>query len=225
MNLPAVQLQWVALCLGWGIVLSCVSIEVLCRLWPRASGRAILLVGVLALASAALPGAASAAYWLGLAFQWPSTMLVLLAGARCVHRFRAAAIDPMRPRSTSAVKTRPAKPLFPVQAALPLLVAAVVLYAGTFGFGGFAYSAGYRDTAVLVLATMLVFGWYWLRPRANAAACFVSLALLLHVGLRLPTGNAWDALIDPFVAMIALIVCLRSARSLMPGTKSTRMIE
>jgi hypothetical protein len=51
----------------------------------------------------------------------------------------------------------------------------------------------------------------WL-PRSRMAvwhAALVPLALLLLVALRLPTGNVWDAVLDPCVWLVLQVMLVR----------------
>ena len=77
MNLPELALQAVYGRLAWAVVLAAVLIA----LWPRAWSRSRALVPVLlcgAVLLMLLPGAASPAWWLGLALQYPSGLLAFL---------------------------------------------------------------------------------------------------------------------------------------------------
>lgn len=219
MNLPSLGLQMHALSLGWAIVLACLAAEVVATLLrPRMAGTASamvsrygsLLVGsaaLLAFACAWLPGEASPVFWLGLAFQWPSTLLVLLAAARLVQRIGGIAVHRRR------FDPSPREPLLPFWPALCLVVAGGLLYAGTVGWLPDFYRSGFEDTAVLVGATLAILGWRLLKLRGGWLALFIAVAVLLHLWLRLPTGNAWDAVLDPFVFVVAVAAVLRGPRA------------
>lgn len=229
MNLPDLRLQSIALALGWGIVTACLLVEVLARLRPGSTRRVLAVAGMLMFGLAWLPGRASPAWWLGLAFQWPSTLLVLLAGARLRYRLRASG-DP-RDDEDSLQLGMAVEPLLPFQAALLLAGAGILLYIGTFGAGPFVYRSGYTDTVVLLFVTLAIAGWYWggyrgENKRANRGtnpgtnrgghamprtSLLFALAIGIHMATRLPTGNAWDALIDPFIVILSLVACARAA--------------
>ncbi|MGE0315163.1 MAG: hypothetical protein AB7P21_26405 [Lautropia sp.] len=209
MNLPDPAMQWAMLCAGWGIVLACVVVD-LC--W-RAGARSVTVlgaVGALAFACTWLPGAASPAHWLGLAFQWPSNLLVLLAGARLLQRLGPAR-EPVARGVGDPGTGASGEPLLPFYAALLLAAAGIILYLGTFGVGPFVYRSGYTDGAVLAFASLAVIGWRWGGLALPRTSLLFALALGLHLATRLPTGNAWDALIDPFVVVLALVACARAA--------------
>ncbi len=206
MNLPDVSLQWAMLRIGWGVVLACVVVEALCR-FRRAPSRSVLgLAAGVALACPWLPGPASPAFWLGLAFQWPSNLLVLLGGTRLLQR--------LAPRAPPGARSRegvPDEPLLPLFAALLLAAAGIILYLGTFGVGPFVYRSGYFDSAVLAFVTLAVAGWRWGGLAMPRTSLLFALAIGVHLLTRLPTGNAWDALIDPFVVVLSLVTCARAA--------------
>ena len=205
MNLPDIHLQSAALAIGWAIVIACLLVEMRVRLRAGAKARTLAIVALVPLAAVWLPGEASPAFWLGLAFQWPSTLLVLLAAARLWQRLRA----PGRSHGPLPVE----EPLLPLRAALPLAGAGILLYLGTFGVGPFVYRSGYTDTAVLLFVTLAMGAWRWGRPPMPRTSLLFALAIVVHLLTRLPTGNAWDALIDPFVMLLAIGVCVRSMRS------------
>jgi len=150
----------------------------------------------------ALPGAASPAYWLALAFNLPSLLLVaccgmtMLANARCVTCYR----------------------VLPTGLALGLVIVGTVLYVDTvgwFGMGlyvrGFGPEAAFAGlmvgaAAVLTIAT----------DQSRSASFAVLLALMVFALCRLPTGNVWDAVLDPLLwlwAIFSLAARLRARRS------------
>lgn len=86
MSLPELEWQFVYARLAWAAVLAGLIASLLPSAWRR-SGAAMGALLVAMTAWAALPGELSVAYWLVLAFQWPSA---LLAGL-CVLRLIAPA--------------------------------------------------------------------------------------------------------------------------------------
>lgn len=215
MNLPALGTQMLALTLGWAIVLACLAAELAAivlrprmavtasSLVARRGSLLVALAASLGFACAWLPGETSPVFWLGLAFQWPSTLLVLLAAARLLRRVTGIAAH--RRRFDPATL----EPLLPFWPALCLVVAGGLLYAGTIGWLPDLYRSGFQDTAVLAGATIAIVAWRLLKLRTGWLGPFVALSLLLHLLLRLPTGNAWDAVLDPFVFVIAVAAVLR----------------
>ncbi len=198
MHLPDLGLQIIYGRLGWGIVLAALALA----LWPRRfalSPRAIgvLLAGMLAVQ--ALPGAASPAYWLGLAFQYPSGLLVGL----CLARLYLAGAEKSR------------APVMPKAFAGLLAVAGVALYVDAFGLiPASLYYWGFGPNAAPLLALLLAAGSALaiVRDTWRVPACAVLFALVTFSVLRLPTGNVWDALLDPLLWGWALVSLARQIR-------------
>ena len=191
MSLPELSWQIVYGRLAWGIVLATIA----CAIWPRAwqlsRGKAGALLGGGALLLA-LPGAASPVYWLGLAFQWPSALLLGL----CMVRLHAA----WRGQGADAT----------MNPALAMLIAlaGLVLYLDAFGLTAFGlYYWGFSAHAAPGLALLLAGGAAAaaLYRQALPQAMALLLAVVLFALLRLPSGNLWDALLDPLLWIWTLI--------------------
>lgn len=194
MTLPELSLQFVYARLAWALVLAALVVG----LWPasrRLPRRALgALVGA-CLVLMALPGAASPAWHLGLAFQYPSALLAGLCLVRLHARWRGAS------------GPRPAA--LPVALAAPLAVTGVLLYLDAFGLiaGGYYY-AGFGGRAALGAVLLAAGGAVAAaRGRLTPQAAAILGALALFSFARLPSGNLWDALIDPLLwgwALVAL---------------------
>lgn len=189
MSLPELDLQIVYGRLAWAVVLA----TVLYALWPAWRRSRAVLPGILAGAALmmALPGAASPAYWLGLAFQWPSGVLLGYCLAWLYARWQ----------------DRPRDICLPLGLALPLVLAGAVLYADAIGWTAQGvYYWGFGPYAAPALGLLIAFACAvaLARVRARAAAFAVLFAMTLFALLRLPTGNLWDALLDPLLWMWAL---------------------
>ena len=196
--LPALGVMQLWLHVGWSLVLAGGVAAVLARLTKRA--------GVLRGAAAAaalwtlLPGPYSSAYWLGLAFQAPSGVLALACG---LLGWRAMCTAKLQ------VPAQAGEP-FCVGLALAGVLAGWVLLLDAFAqLPWSVYSWGFGRAAlavvvVIALLPLLQKGAY-LRP----AAWLVPAALLLLVLLRLPTGNVWDAVLDPWLWLGLHAVVLR----------------
>jgi hypothetical protein len=193
MSLPDLAWQIVYGRLAWAVVLAAVAFSLLPLAWRRSRMLPVLLLAGAGIACA-LPGPASPAWGLGLAFQYPSGLLV----ACCLLKLfdhRAA--------------SRGARVLTPALASgLALLGAA--LYLDTFGLiaQGY-YHAGFGPNAAPLMAVLaaLACAAAIVRRRALRQAVPLLGALVLFSSLRLPTGNLWDALIDPLLwgwALVAL---------------------
>ena len=200
MNLPDLTLQLIYGRLAWGIVLAALLIA----FWPR---RRLLSNGMVAVVTAGmialqvLPGPASPAYWLGLAFQLPSCLLV---GICCAKLYLAA--------PGTAVRETVMAP------ALALLIAAAgtVLYLDAMGLLSLGlYYWGFGPNAAPLMAVLLaaVGAVAIARGKARPQAYALLIGMLAFSILRLPTGNIWDALLDPFLwgwAIVALVALVRS---------------
>ncbi len=188
--LPAPWLMRWALCLGWGAVLAWAGASVV-----RAQARRVRMVVAVGLfVWCWVPGPLGPVHWLGLAFQMPSISTVLLCAGLLYRRLR------------------PAPPGFAAQAVgidwgLGYLAALGVVLGWLLLLDTLAllpvpwYAWGFSP-----LASALVWGaavvpwvlgknvgkrghWVWVAP----------LAVVLFVVLRLPTGNVWDAVLDPWL--------------------------
>lgn len=185
--LPAVMAQYAGLYVAWAVVLMW-GTSALTRRWsPRYRWSVMAGVALLTL----VPGPSSPAYWLGLAFQSPSVTSVLLALAGLM---RAAPTRPMNgapDREWRGVA---------VGAGLGW-----VLLLDTLAWWPFSiYAWGFSPATVAVLALTLAMGWAIFggghRGRHSPLVFGVpALALVLFVAIRWPTGNVWDALIDPWL--------------------------
>lgn len=197
MSLPDLAWQIAYGRLAWAIVLAAVLVGLwpAARRLPRAAFAAILAAVAL---SVALPGAASPAYHLGLAFQYPSGLLVglCLLGLHARWQGRAAA------------------PSLPGPMAAAIAIGGLALYLDAIGLlsQGYYY-AGYGPLGAPLVALA---GTAWC---ALAIACGRSSrqhlvllgALLLFALLRLPSGNLWDAVLDPLLWGWALAALVRRA--------------
>jgi hypothetical protein len=187
-GLPAPLLQHGGLRLGWGLVLVALALWV-GRRWPRRV-RFGLASGVLGLACL-LPGPLSPAYWLGLAFQAPSLMTVLLCVCWSVDQLRAGE------RGESVV------PPVTLHALVATgIVLGWLLLLDTFAVLPFSlYAAGFSPAAVGVAGVAACLPWVMqgTQPSARGVSLLLGGVLLLYVLLRLPSGNLWDALLDPLL--------------------------
>ena len=211
---PAMQL---ALYLVWAIVLGAGTLLLAGRLArPYRLGLALAVM-----AWTLLPGPYSPAYWLGLAFQTPSLMSAVIVLAWFLGHA-------LQPQGSGAAVPRPQ-----VQALKILLVAGVVLgwvllldtlawlpvsvYA--WGFGSAAVAA----VAVCVTLLWVVRGVACANQKAPGLPGFLLLlsVLALFVLSRLPTGNLWDALLDPWLWVALQLGWLISAgRRLLAARRS-----
>ncbi len=181
--LPPTWLFRLYLGLGWGLVLAALALA-----WLRRRGSAGMALQrwlpMVLLLWCLLPGPWSPAYWLGLALRAPSALLLLLCGWSVWRQ--------LRPQSDlDDVSTL----LRPATAALVLLGWLLLLdtlaLAGPFSLYAWGYAP--LTLGVLVFAGLLP---ALLRGQLAFSGLWLG-ALLLHLALRLPTGNVWDAVLDP----------------------------
>lgn len=186
--LPALAVTQFWLHLGWGIVLAWVGAGLTAGLSPR-KGVQLGVAAVLGV-SAGFSGAWAPVYWLGLAFQTPSVLTVLLCAVALARRFLVRAY-----RLVPGVS-------FPG----PIMAAGILLgwllLLDTFAMLPWQlYAQGFSVVSPVVLVILILAPWA-LRSRAKGlspqALCAVA-AVLLFTALRLPSGNAWDAVLDPWL--------------------------
>jgi hypothetical protein len=232
-NLPDLAWQWAYARMGWGIV----GAALVLRLWPRPTEVTVAVTagvtaGVTASVKAGvtdgwtpgvaagitvapmMPGAASAlaalaalamwlphgaspAYWLGLALQQPSPMLVALCAlallARCT---RLRAPPPPGPGS-----------------ALVLAAGGLLLYADSSGWLSLGLYLRGADPLWAPLGALLAGAWAVRAVRYEAtrsAALMLIAATTVFCLTRLPSGNVFDAFLDPLLWMLCMGIGLKA---------------
>ena len=207
MHLPDLGLQIIYGRLAWGIVLA----ALLVALWPRRyalSPRTVgaVLLGMLALQ--ALPNGAAPSFSLGLAFHWPSGMLVGL----CLAKLYLAGAGEVRDAVMSTTL------------AIVIATSGTVLYLDAFGLisvGFYYWGFGPHAAPLIALLLAIGSGVAIIRGKARVQAVALLLALMSFTVLRLPTGNLIDALLDPLLwgwALVSLAVhALRRAPKAIPA--------
>ncbi len=185
MTLPELSLQVLYGRIAWAVVAAATLVGVWA--WWRTPSRAVLASALLISCTAmALPGNASPAYWLVLAFQWPSALCAALSACTLVARWSGQ-------HQFTAM---------PVALAACTAMAGTLLYLDASGWLAWGwYFAGFNPNGAPVVALLLATAcatavarkvWPW---QAGA----ILMALTLYMTARLPTGNLWDALLDPLV--------------------------
>lgn len=192
--------------LGWALVLGAVLAAGVSGVGPRlglrgeegeartrALARGLALLTVLA---CLWPGPVSPAFWLGLAFQAPSLSAGLLSG-----------LVLLRVCARGVAAQRGAELLVQVKAwAVPAVLLGWVLLLDSFAFWPLAlYPLGFGVGAWLLFLAVLGLPWAWRggRWRDHAAKGLWGLLLLVFAMLRLPSGNVWDAVLDPWLWLLA----------------------
>lgn len=196
MSLPELEWQILYGRLAWAVVLAAMICMLLLR-WGRfsrngLSRRAAAVSLACTLPLLVLRDEVSPLYWLGLAFQWPSGLLVGL----CLIKLHGAwqgqfHLTPMTPA-----------------VAAPVVLSGGALYLDAIGWiaEGFYYR-GFGPIGAPMAALILMIGASLavVRGYVPAQACALLAAIALFAVLRLPTGNLWDALLDPILWGWALV--------------------
>jgi len=184
-----------------GLTSVAVAISAACLLLPgitrlTRTQRTILLAAVFVSTLIPLGGMPLAAYVRGVSGDLSITMLVFLC---------CALLRPSLGCNKDNIKVR--------YALLTLVaLAALMLYPLALGFTSFdPYRSGYGDTwfAVALLLVALS-AWVW---KYYLIAICISLAVVAWAGQWYESGNLWDYLLDPWLAIYALFsITLRVAR-------------
>lgn len=198
--LPDLVVMQLWLHVGWALVLAGGSAAVLAMLSvPLLLRRVIALVlGLWVL----MPGNLSAAYWLGLAFQAPSVL-----GALACAYVGWAALCPTVARAAETA-TRPLRWEAGLVVCGVLLGWALLL--DTFAqLPSALYPLGFGQPVLLALLVVAVLPLLQVGAVRRVSAWLAPVALALFVLLRLPTGNAFDAVLDPWLWVALHAVALR----------------
>lgn len=197
--LPDAGLMRLYLSLGWAVVLVALGVVLSSRLSCKV--RSMLALGLAVWSM--LPGPLSPAYWLGLAFQAPSVTSVLLCGW-LLQRAWLVGVDHV------------AKPDGVTRGQWLLVLCAVVL--------GYAllldtlallpwqlYAWGFSAALLLALTVWALLPWLLSGKHIGASmpVWIAPAALLLFAATRLPSGNVWDALMDPLLWLFLQGVLVR----------------
>lgn len=212
--LPTLGAMQVWLHLGWSVVLAWLGVS-LSGAWltgQRFGRLATWLLGVALAVWVWVPGSAGAAYWLGLAFQAPSVAGVLLCVLLLAGRARGNT-------GTRTLKFYPGAARRNIEdQAIGLAWMGVVL--------GWAllldslavlpfqlYARGFSPAALGGVVMVALLPWAVSRQQFGAGAWAVSwvvpLAVLVFVVWRLPTGNVWDTVLDPWSWLLLQIWLLK----------------
>jgi hypothetical protein len=211
--LPSTMALQVGLQLGWSVVLAWLGLLAVARWWPGKPGasarRPWVVAGLLALWTW-LPGPLSPAYWLGLAFQMPSTVTVFLCAGWLWER--------LAPRPTSSPPHNAAVVGVTVDGATLPLAALGVLLGWALLLDSFAvlpvqlYAWGFSPAALGLALLVTLLPWALgggLAPARDFRCWVAPAALLVLVVWRPPTGNVWDALLDPWLWLALHAVVIR----------------
>lgn len=199
MNLPSPDLQTIYASLAWATVLAAFGLHVVAlnRRLPVKIGIAWM---VLIFLVTAVPDGASPAYWLRLAFQSPSGLLV----GSCAIAIRNFFRHQVGCHS------------LPTGLAVGLVVLGGFLYLDSGGWLSLGlYESGFGPVAAVVgllIGFCAAVGAMFTPHRAALGP--VLFASTLFALWRLPTGNVWDAMLDPLLWLWALFTLLFRATRL-----------
>nr|WP_295776099.1 hypothetical protein [Rhodoferax sp.] len=196
--LPHVMLMQIWLHLGWSVVLACVGAGLVGRWMPapagKLDGRQWGVALVLALWSW-VPGPYSPPYWLGLAFQAPSISMVLLCDALLRARFFSTRSG--IPQNTTPHYATLALAIAGVMAGWALLLDAFALLPLQ------VYALGFSPVAVGSVLAIALLPWVAVAKTPHSSRSLrlwvVPVAVLAFAASRLPSGNVWDAVLDPWL--------------------------
>lgn len=201
--LPSAALVKWAYPVCWAILLGWMALVLGERFRPRWHQAPVALFVVVILWTL-VPGPWSPAYWLGLAFQIPSWSLLLLALAASVRLWRK-----------SAPASEVPMPMLVLATGVGWLLLLDMLVLLPFAFYRWGFSVAALALAGIAAALLWRRGgavgpgdrpwpWFWLY--------FVPLVLLLYVSTRLPSGNVFDALLDPWLWLLVQVVLVKRLR-------------
>jgi hypothetical protein len=155
-------------------------------------------------ATVRLPGPWSPAYWLGLAFQAPSVTTLLLCAVLLYRGLTAYVMtDAMLHASRNSLLAQ----------AIMGVVLGWVLLLDTFAVLPVqVYAWGFSPAAVALVALATLLPWaISLRGLLDPVA-WTALVVVLFVLLRLPSGNVWDAVLDPWLWLVLQVILVRRWR-------------
>ena len=176
---------------GWAVVMGFWGGVLTTRCRPGWQRTGVALMALWAL----VPGTLSVTYWLGLAFHAPSMTTVLVCGLYLK-------------RQLFLVSGALPQPLLGARSVHWWWAAAGVLLGYLLLGDTFAmlpvqlYAWGFSTQAVVVVAVLVLLPWVLCAKtlcRSDWAVWLLPVALLVYVLSRLPTGNLWDALLDPWL--------------------------
>lgn len=195
--LPSAMVMQVWLHLGWSVVLACVGANLVGRWRPGRPGKLDGWQWGVALVLALwtwMPGPYAPAYWLGLAFQAPSIATVLVCDALLRGRFFStrAGISINAPRNRTALALASAG----ILAGWALLLDTLALLPVQL------YAWGFSPAAVGLVFVAALVPWVagaGAQATGGSGRWVVPVSVLVFTALRLPSGNVWDAVLDPWL--------------------------
>jgi hypothetical protein len=196
-------MQW-SLHVCWAVVLGAVTLGLSMRLTSARRWGLTLAVMFLTV----LPGSISPAQWLGLAFQSPSLTSTLLCSLYLLRMWRG--------QSNAASRDLSRLSAGPVLTIAGIVLGWVLLLDTLAYWPVSVYAWGFSPSAFACVTLLVFLLWViWDESQTHRTARWsMALVLTLYVATRLPAGNVWDALIDPW---LWLILHLRWLTRLIPN--------
>lgn len=222
--LPAAWAMQASLHLGWAVVLAWLLVAGvrLCSAQPLSQRMrwCAAVLAVVALLASVLPGSGSLSYYLGLAFQAPSVMSILLCGMALWRWLRPSASAP------TGVSAQRIEHVVQLSAALVGVLLGWYLLLDTLALLPVSvYAWGYGRTAlwaVLVVVLLWAMAIHSLiRARSVRFVWPILAVLLVFATTRLSTGNLWDALLDPWLWLASHLWVLIAFRRWLRGSRPT----
>jgi hypothetical protein len=194
--LPLLSVQAVALHVGWTLVIAAAVVSLL-----KAFPIYLRIAGVgLAVALNFLPASLTPSGWLGLAFQSPSLTLQAFCLLSLLRAWRARHVPPVDAIGSQRRWPNGLLIVITLLGWVLLLDLLAVFNVSVYAMG---FTAQGLLVALLVAAGLQIWSLRSQAPDASArlrdAATLIVAAMAVHLLLRLPSGNAWDALIDPWL--------------------------
>jgi len=146
-------------------------------------------------------GTASPAHWLGLAFQSPSLSSSLWCLLFLIHPLRRNIVPSNTPAGSDQAADTPPNLTIATLWGLGCLVGWVLLADVLAWLPTSLYAWGFCPDALALACGVLVVVWLMGGRGQGCSQTCGTLAgvLVLFVVTRLPTGNVWDALLDPWL--------------------------
>ncbi len=196
--LPAPWLMRLGLTVGWALVMGLLGAALSWRLPLKGRRWMALALALWTL----VPGPVSPDYWLGLAFHAPSLTVMLLCGWG-LQRMLFPLIPGVASPSQADAAGTPLHGTSLFGVLWPPVALGYLLLLDTFAVLPLQlYAWGFSPLALLCLLAVsflpgVLHGFTF--SRSTPEVWVAPAALLLFAATRLPTGNVWDALIDPWL--------------------------
>ena len=185
---------------GWALVLAALvsaALQGFAAHWMRDKAGPLALVCAL---WAGIPGPWGLSYWLGLAFQTPSLMAMVLS-LQYLWQRHTQRKWPQNMQAPGLAATQQPGPCWPCRYAVLGMVLGWLLLLDTFSYLALAlYAWGFSPLAYALLFVLAIGPWVMAPGYLQTAPAPALLVVLAVFGLtRWPTGNVWDALLDPWL--------------------------